>query len=86
MPRSATPWRGAAMMARIQPSPRSTFWRQGAWTLLPVVLLAGMGLSLLRLDRRVAEQEARQRAEELARQMAAAVARPVAGEELRVSP
>lgn len=65
------------MTARSQrPSP-GFFWH-GLLILLPVALLAGVGLLLVREDQRLAEQDARQRADEILQQLAPGLARGVA--------
>lgn len=65
------------MTARSQrPSP-GFFWH-GLLILLPVALLAGLGLLLVREDQRLAEQDARQRADEILQQLAPSLARGVA--------
>jgi signal transduction histidine kinase len=61
--------------SRIRP-PRF-FW-QGSLIVLPVVLLAGLGLVSLRQDRRLAEQDARQRAQEIVQQLSSSLASGVA--------
>ncbi|MHC1765963.1 MAG: sensor histidine kinase [Verrucomicrobiia bacterium] len=57
------------MTARSQRPTPGFFWH-GLLILLPVALLAGLGLVLVREDQRLAEQDARQRAEEIVRQIA----------------
>src|SRR5260221_10535303 len=52
------------------------FW-QGLLIVLPVVLLAGLGLFSLRQDRRLAEQDARQRAQDTVQQLASGLGRRV---------
>ena len=59
-----------------QTKPPSFLW-QGLLIVLPVVLLAALGLLSLRQDRRLAEQDAQDRARELLRQLAPELARSV---------
>jgi len=49
------------------------FWWRGAVILLPLALLAGIGLYSLRQDRRLAEMDARQRCQDYANSLAATV-------------
>src|SRR4051794_25449171 len=64
--------------------PASFFW-QGLGVLLPIAILAGVGVWTLRRDRSFAEQEARERAEALAEEGAgrlqAALAHQTASDE-----
>jgi hypothetical protein len=60
-------------MTRPRHSKEPTFFWQGTLILLPVVLLAGLGLMSLRQDRRLAEQDARERAAGLVDQFSAAL-------------
>lgn len=64
-------------MTRRSWTQRPRFFWQGWLAVLPVLVLAGLGLLFLRQDRRLAEQEARQRAQEIARQLSPALARGV---------
>ncbi|MBU6399850.1 MAG: HAMP domain-containing histidine kinase, partial [Verrucomicrobia bacterium] len=52
---------------------RSTFFWQGLFILLPVLVLAVIGLLSLRQDRLLAEQEVRQRAQQIADDLAARI-------------
>lgn len=53
------------------------FWPQGLLIVLPLVILAGLGLGAIFKDRRTVEREARQRAHELAQQLATTLSRQV---------
>jgi signal transduction histidine kinase len=55
------------------PRAAPTFFWQGLFVLLPVFVLAGLGLYSLRQDRLLAAQEARQRAAQTVRQISAAL-------------
>ena len=62
------------MRPPIQTKPPTFFW-QGLLILMPVAVLAGLGLLSLRQDRRLAEQDAQDRARELLRQLEPDLAR-----------
>jgi signal transduction histidine kinase len=64
------------------PSPlsNSRFFWQGWLILLPVVVLTALGFYAVRQDKRLVEQEARQRAAELAGELSARLGRQIAGE------
>ncbi|HXR06651.1 MAG TPA: HAMP domain-containing sensor histidine kinase [Candidatus Acidoferrum sp.] len=69
-------------MASSNNSPRPSFFRQGLMIVLPVTVLAVVGLFSLRQDEQAAEQAARKRAAEDAQSLARAIS-GVAGEELQ---
>lgn len=71
------------MIMRPASQTRPTFLWQGLLILLPVALLSALGLLSLRQDRRLAEQDARQRAREMVRQLASAVAERVGSQMLQ---
>jgi signal transduction histidine kinase len=59
---------------------RPSFFWQGLLILLPVALMAGIGLTAILRDRAAVEHEAQQRAGEILRQLAPDLARRVAGQ------
>src|SRR5258708_2561885 len=69
------------MTARFQRE-RPTFFWQGSLLMLPVVVLAVVGLVSLRRDEQAAEAEARQKALENARALARAIS-PIVNHELQ---
>jgi signal transduction histidine kinase len=65
----AVPDGGAQLMNHEEPRAGPALFWQGLFVLLPVFLLAGLGLYSLRQDRLLAEQEARQRATQTVRRL-----------------
>jgi signal transduction histidine kinase len=60
-------------MAKLNPDQKPRFFWQGVWILLPVAVLAVVGLISLRQDERAAEQDARSRAAEDVQSLARAM-------------
>lgn len=61
-------------MSHLRPRPAPSFFWQGLLILLPVVVLASLGLVSLRQDRRLVEQDAQERAHEILVQFRAQLA------------
>src|SRR5580658_75344 len=60
-------------MAKLTPRRKPQFLWQAAWILLPMAVLAGIGLVSLRKDRLFAEQEASESGKILAQRLAQAI-------------